>query len=154
MHVLKCVCGAEPIYEEDRASEDCMEGRFICEACGKHSDPVEHIWGGDMMKELAADQWNEMVIEELRKTPIKPGQVWRKKGPYGWLKVENILDPKYPEYPYDGGLIGCSASFFPPQTKGILLKRGKRFFIPGSRWEREVRENRFPLRDEKEPNLM
>jgi len=79
---------------------------------------------------------------------IKVGQVWRKQGPYGWLRIERILDPDYGEY--DGGCHGCTVTSFPPQLKGIQLRGGKRFFfadVPGMKWEDQIKNNRFLLED-------
>lgn len=74
---------------------------------------------------------------------IEPGQIWRKLGPFDWLRIDQIHDPKYPGY--EGGLIGCEVTFYPPQKKKISLKRGRRRFIPGRNWEAEIKENRFLL---------
>ena len=49
-------------------------------------------------------------------------QVWRKEGPYDWLRVERIVAPNYPDY--DGGLSGATITSFPPQLKGIQLRGG------------------------------
>jgi hypothetical protein len=83
---------------------------------------------------------------------IEVGQVWRKRGPFHWLKIENIQDPEYPGY--DGGLIGCSARFYPPQLKGIKLRGGRRMFIPGRDWRNSVTESRFLLEDGQPANMM
>lgn len=40
---------------------------------------------------------------------IYPGQVWRKRGPCGWLRVEQVLIPGEPGY--DGGLPGVWVTF-------------------------------------------
>lgn len=75
---------------------------------------------------------------------IKEGQVWRKQGPFGWIKIEKILDPKYSsEYEYDGGLLGCVARYYPPQLKGVKLCGGKTYFLAGVDWEKQVMNNRF-----------
>lgn len=158
MDPIKCTCGAVPKFKKDNSGEDMEKVFFQCEACGKHSEPSIFGWKGEDREEAAADKWNDMIIEELRQTPIKPGQVWRKKGPYDWLRIEHIEDPTYPsEYSYDGGLPGVGITSFPPQLKGIQLKGGTRYFLAGSKsesWEDQVRRNRFPLRDENEANLM
>jgi len=82
---------------------------------------------------------------------LKVGQVWRKQGPYGWLKIEQILAPGCPEY--DGGLPGCVARYYPPQFKGIKLKGGKTFFLAGD-WEVQVQRNRFLLADGQAVNML
>ena len=83
---------------------------------------------------------------------IQKGQVWRKLGPYDWLKVDMIRDPRYPEY--DGGLIGCEVTFYPPQKKVINLRGGKRRFIFGRDWEEQVRDNRFLLEEGQPINML
>jgi hypothetical protein len=83
---------------------------------------------------------------------IEVGQVWRKLGPYDWLKVDMIHDPRYTGY--DGGLIGCSVTFFPPQKKKIVLRDGKKRFIPGHDWEEQVKENRFLLEHGQPANML
>lgn len=82
---------------------------------------------------------------------IKVGQVWRKQGPYGWLKIERILAPGHPDY--DGGLPGCVARYFPPQLKGIKLRGGKTFFLTGN-WEEQVKNNRFLLKEGQPVNML
>lgn len=83
---------------------------------------------------------------------IKEGQVYRKLGTHGWLKVEMILDPRYPEY--DGGLPGCVARYYPPQTTGIKLRGGKTYFLAGIDWEDQVRNNRFLLEEGQPVNML
>ena len=81
-------------------------------------------------------------------TYIEVGQVWRKQGPYDWLKIERIQDPDYPEY--DGGIAGCSARYYPAQLKGIYLRGGKVFFVANSNtmsWQEQIIRNRFLLRE-------
>ena len=82
---------------------------------------------------------------------IKVGQVWRKQGPYGWCRIEKILDPRYPDY--DGGLPGCVARYFPPQLKGIKLRGGKTFFLTGN-WEEQIKNNRFLLKEGQPVNML
>ena len=77
---------------------------------------------------------------------IKEGQVWRKSGPHGWLKIEQIQSPKHPGY--DGGLQGATITAFPPQLKGIQLRGGKQYFMadgPTMTWEEQITHNRFLL---------
>jgi hypothetical protein len=60
IRIILCECGAVPVYRSWRGGEDFMEGEFRCESCGANpQDPVEHVWGGQEMKELAAYAWNE-----------------------------------------------------------------------------------------------
>ena len=82
---------------------------------------------------------------------MQVGQVWRKHGPHGWLKIEKILDPRYPEY--DGGLPGCVARYFPPQLKGIKLRGGKTYFLAGN-WEEQIKMNRFLLGEGQPVNML
>lgn len=42
----------------------------------------------------------------FRRVPLSAGQVWRKSGPIGALKIEGLLYPGQPDY--DGGLQGVS----------------------------------------------
>ena len=58
---------------------------------------------------------------------LEEGQIWRKQGPYGWLKILQILDPEYKGY--DGGLPGARVVFYPPQLKGIECRGGDEGFI-------------------------
>ena len=79
---------------------------------------------------------------------IEEGQVWRKEGPYGWLRVERIVAPNYPEY--DGGLPGATITSFPPQLKGIQLRGGKQYFMsdsPTMTWQEQIKHRRFLLKD-------
>lgn len=80
---------------------------------------------------------------EEKELVIFTGQVWRKQGPYNWVKILRILDPRYEGY--DGGLIGCAVICFPPQLKGIQCRGGCTRFIGGSDWESQVMDNRFLL---------
>jgi len=82
---------------------------------------------------------------------IEVGQIWRKQGPYGWLKIERILAPGYPDY--DGGLSGCVARYYPPQLKGIKRRGGKTFFLAGD-WEIQVQRNRFLFEDGQPVNML
>jgi hypothetical protein len=76
---------------------------------------------------------------------VFPDQIWRKEMAYDWLRVDRIQDPRYEGY--DGGMIGCSVTLFPPQLHGIQCRGGKRRFIAGEDWEKEVMENRFLLQN-------
>jgi len=76
-------------------------------------------------------------------TNIQEGQVWRKLVPHDWVRVENIQDPTYPNY--DGGMVGCSVTYFPPQLSGIQLRGGKCVFINGG-WRKEITDHRYLLR--------
>lgn len=83
---------------------------------------------------------------------IEPGQIWRKLGPYDWIKITHIEDPRYPNY--DGGLIGVGVIAYPPQFKGIKLRGGHREFWPGKYWEEHVRNNRFLLEEGQPVNML
>lgn len=74
---------------------------------------------------------------------VFPDQIWRRQGPYGWIKIVRILDPRYEGY--DGGLVGCSVICFPPQLKGVQCRGGCKRFVGGSDWEEQVMYNRFLL---------
>jgi len=80
---------------------------------------------------------------------IKEGQVWRKEGPHGWYRIDQICDTKYSEY--DGGLSGVFVTEFPPQLKGIQCRgHRKGWFIADSNqytWEEQLKRNRFPLKE-------
>lgn len=89
-------------------------------------------------------------MEEIQVCQI--GQIWRKRGPFDWLKIDMIHDPRYPGY--IGGLIGCEVTFYPPQKKKINLRGGKRRFIPGKDWEEQVMENRFLLEEGQPVNML
>lgn len=83
---------------------------------------------------------------------FKVGQVWRKLGPFDWIKITHIEDPKYPNY--DGGLIGVGFLAYPPQLKGVQLRGGKGYFYPGLDWEEFVMENRFLLEEGQPANML
>ena len=83
---------------------------------------------------------------------LREGQIWRKRGPYDWLKILQILDPDYERY--DGGCHGARVLAYPPQLKGAQCRGGKRFFIADSRdktdgiittWEAQITANRTLL---------
>ena len=79
---------------------------------------------------------------------LEEEQVWRKDGPYDWLKIVQIIDPNYPNY--DGGIAGCRAIYYPPQLKGLQLRGGKIFFVSsvvGMSWEEQIKHNRHLLED-------
>ena len=40
---------------------------------------------------------------------IERGEVWRKSGPCGWIKIVRVQMPDHPNY--DGGAPGCSVRF-------------------------------------------
>ena len=61
---------------------------------------------------------------------LKEGQIWRKQGPYDWIRIERIIMPGYPDY--DGGLPGMVVRNFPPQLKGIQLRGGNTSFYAGN----------------------
>lgn len=88
----------------------------------------------------------------MNRIKIEPGQIWRKRGPYDWLKIDMIHDPRYPEY--DGELVGCSVTFYPPQKRRIKLAGGKQRFIPGSDWEEQIKDNRFLLEAGQPVNIL
>lgn len=81
---------------------------------------------------------------------IKEGQIWRKEGPVGWIKIERIQDPEYP-CEYDGGCHGVVVRLLPDQMKGIQCRGGKTRFMAdskdGGKWEDQVKNNRFPLKE-------
>ncbi len=83
---------------------------------------------------------------------IEAGQIWRKLGPFNWIKITHIEDPNYPNY--DGGLIGVGIIAYPPQLKGVKLKGGRREFWPGRNWESRIRDNRFLLEAGQPANMM
>ena len=83
---------------------------------------------------------------------IEVGQVWRKKGPYDWVKITHIEDPRYPNY--DGGLIGVGVIAYPPQIKGIKLRGGRREFWPGPNCEESIKNNRFLLEEGQPVNML
>ena len=74
---------------------------------------------------------------------IKEGQIWRKFGPFDWLRVNNIQDPVNPAY--DGGAIGCGVTLFPPQLKGMQLRGGVHRFIAGTDWRGQITATRYQL---------
>jgi hypothetical protein len=83
-------------------------------------------------------------------TGLIEGQIWRKRGPHGWLKILQILDPEYPDY--DGGCHGARVVYFPPQLKRIQCRGGAcRFLADDSTtgviipWEEQVTNNRYLL---------
>lgn len=83
---------------------------------------------------------------------LKVGQIWRKLGPYGWVRIEMLLYPGYPEY--DGGLQGIVVREYPPQLNGIKLRGGKIGFYTDNKLktvEEQIIMNRFLL-DEEELN--
>ena len=83
---------------------------------------------------------------------FEEGQIWRKLGPFDWIKITHIEDPKYPGY--DGGLIGVGVIAYPPQLKGVKMRGGHREFWPGSEWEERVKENRFLLEEGQPANML
>jgi hypothetical protein len=83
---------------------------------------------------------------------IEVGQVWRKLGPLGWIKITHIEDPNYPDY--DGGLIGVGVIFLPQQKEKINLNGKKRGFMPGVGWENWVRDHRFLYEKGQPANMM
>ena len=85
-------------------------------------------------------------------TDLMEGQIWRKHGPYGWLKIIQILDPEYPRH--DGGCHGARVVYFPPQLKGIQCRGGAHRFLADDRtdgvitsWEEQIIHNRNLLTD-------
>ena len=81
---------------------------------------------------------------------LKEGQIWRKEGPYSWLKILQILDPEY--IGYDGGLHGVRVVYYPPQLKGIQCCGGVCRFVADARidedvvsWEDQITHNRHLL---------
>ena len=81
-------------------------------------------------------------------TKIKEGQIWRKRGPYGWLKILQILDPEYGGY--DGGLHGARVVYYPPQMDGIQCRGGSERFVADTTfegalvtWEEQITHNRY-----------
>ena len=85
-------------------------------------------------------------------TDLLEGQIWRKHGPYGWLKIIQILDPEYSGH--DGGLPGSVVVYFPPQLKGIQCRGGARRFIADditdgviTSWGEQIVHNRHLLSD-------
>ncbi|NOR84533.1 hypothetical protein GQ473_00300 [archaeon] len=38
------------------------------------------------------------IKDEMKHVKIEEGQIWRKQGPYDWLKIERVVDPNYPRY--------------------------------------------------------
>ena len=80
---------------------------------------------------------------------LEEGQVWRKDGPYDWLKIVQIIDPKY--HNYDGGIAGCRARYYPPQLNGLQLRGGKILFmsnVVGMPWQEQIKNNRHLLGDD------
>ena len=83
-------------------------------------------------------------------TDLMEGQIWRKPGPSGWLKIIQILDPDYPNH--DGGLYGAMVAYFPPQLKGIQCRGGAHRFLADditdgviTSWEEQIAHNRYLL---------
>lgn len=79
---------------------------------------------------------------------IEVGQVWRKEGPHGWIRIERILTPSHQNY--DGGFPGATITSFPPQVNGIQMRGGKQYFIGDSQtetWQEQIKHNRFLLKD-------
>ena len=82
---------------------------------------------------------------------MKQGQIWRKRGPYDWLKIIQILDPDY--HGYDGGKYGAICKYYPPQLKGMQCRGGKIYFVADeklldgsvSSWEEQIVNNRTLL---------
>lgn len=80
----------------------------------------------------------------MNSVEIEEEQVWRKRGPYDWLRIEQILE--LGRTGYDGGLPGCVVTCFPPQLEGVKLRDGVRLFVAGD-WRAHVRDNRYILSD-------
>lgn len=59
---------------------------------------------------------------------LREGQVWRKAGPFDWLRVEKVMLPGTPGD--DGGLPGVS---FDTLGKHGKSKRGSSLFLPASK---------------------
>jgi len=81
---------------------------------------------------------------------LKEGQIWRKEGQFGWIKILQIIDPEYPGY--DEGLPGARIVYFPPQLKGIQCRGGKTFYVADTTvdgvivpWEDQITHNRHLL---------
>ena len=88
------------------------------------------------------------IKDEMKHVKIVEGQIWRKQGPYNWLKIERIVDPDYQNY--DGGLPGVTITSYPPQLKGIQLRGGKQYFMsnsPTMSWQEQIKHNRYLLED-------
>jgi hypothetical protein len=58
---------------------------------------------------------------------VYEGQVWRRRGPRGWARVEHIVIGGFPAF--DGGLPGVSILVF-NEPKGRRKPRGQRWFVP------------------------
>lgn len=93
------------------------------------------------------------VFEQEITMDIKEGQIWRKHGPYDWLKIIQILDPAYSNH--DGGIHGARCQYYPPQLKGMQCRGGTIFFVADCRtpdggvdtWEDQITHNRTLLSD-------
>lgn len=58
--VHPCSCGGAPKARTYRVAEDLMEAIAECQKCGKASDPIEHVWGGEDALLMAYEEWNHM----------------------------------------------------------------------------------------------
>jgi len=92
------------------------------------------------------------MIDRCDWMKLKEGQIWRKRGPCGWLKILQILDPKYECY--DGGLPGARVLYYPAQD-GIQrpCRDGSEFFVANVifegtlvTWEEQIVHNRYLLK--------
>lgn len=115
--------------------------KHICRICGHTGQSCLAIENAvKEMKGPFVAQCSAFTLAE----DLKPGTVWRKMGPYDWIRIESIQDPALLES-YDGGLPGVSVTQFPEQKHGIQLRGGKHCFIGGADWPEQVRSNRFVL---------
>lgn len=90
------------------------------------------------------------MCDDRRGAAMRENQIYRKEGPYGWLKIIQILDPVYPGY--DGGLHGARVVLYPPQLHGIQCRGGRGRFIADAKfdgrvvsWEDQIAHNRSLL---------
>jgi hypothetical protein len=115
--------------------------KHICRVCGHTGQSCLAIENAvrDMKGPFVAQCSAFALADDL-----KPGTVWRKQGPYDWIRIESIQDPALPES-YDGGIPGVAVIQFPCQEHGIQLRGGKRCFVAGADWPEQVRRNRFVL---------
>lgn len=87
---------------------------------------------------------------EFIEAPLEPGQVWRKHGPVGALKIERILLPGFPDY--DGASPGVSCRHSKIGRYGrIVWERGTWFHPAGSQedfWQQMKVSHRAPVIEE------
>lgn len=61
VRVYRCSCGGVPEVSVSQVAEDLMEATAYCGnwACDETADPVEHVWGGEEIRIMAFEEWND-----------------------------------------------------------------------------------------------